>query len=141
MALPAGKCTRNCRASSTEGPGRQRNLRRKDESARRVGISARGEMFCSPTTKWEPHQWLRLARSLNTFLMSVLNTKWIKTIVPQDAAKTACPSVVSQMTFKQLSVLGREAGAGTRAGQLGPGGREEVRGSSQWRRELRLKTD
>lgn len=53
--------------------------------------------------------------SLNTFLVSALNTKWIKKKFPRDATKTACPSVVSKMTFSSNeaeSVVGREAVAG-----------------------------
>ena len=66
--------------------------------------------------------------SLNIFLVSALNTKWIKkNFFLWDAAKTVCPSVVSKMTFKQqwswVYCGGKGAASGTEEQKnWGPGG-------------------
>lgn len=81
--------------------------------------------------------------SLNTFLVSALNTKWIKIFFPWDVTKTACPSVVSKMTFSSNEaecIGGRHAVAGTKQKSWGLGG-AYIRDRIGWWRELCLKID
>lgn len=78
--------------------------------------------------------------------MSALNTKWITKNFPEMLQKTACPSAVSKLTFKQhwswVYLGGGAAVAGTeeqKSWWQGRGGC--VRDSTGWWRELCLKTE